>query len=124
MANWEHMRQLLVFDPSYLPTLESKLFFEGPLKARKTLNFAVLLGLATMIAIYGVLPDSTATVVGAMIVAPLMTPIMATAAALTRWNLSAAARTNIPRCARRDASALEQLGRCDQAHQPAGNGAP
>jgi uncharacterized hydrophobic protein (TIGR00271 family) len=58
------------------------LFFEGPGRLRSTINFSVLLGLATVIATYGVLSDSTATVVGAMIIAPMMTPIMAAAAAL------------------------------------------
>ena len=37
---------------------------------------------ATWIAALGVIADSTATVIGAMLIAPLMTPIMATAAAL------------------------------------------
>jgi hypothetical protein len=38
----------------------------------------VLLFLSTVIATYGILSDSTATVIGAMIIAPLMTPILAT----------------------------------------------
>jgi uncharacterized hydrophobic protein (TIGR00271 family) len=46
-------------------------------------NFVVLLALATVIATYGVVTDSTASVIGAMIIAPLMTPIMAAAAAVT-----------------------------------------
>ncbi len=47
------------------------------------MNFIVLLALATVIATYGVVTDSTASVIGAMIIAPLMTPIMAAAAAVT-----------------------------------------
>ncbi|MGB9176524.1 MAG: TIGR00341 family protein [Methanoregula sp.] len=46
------------------------------------MNFIVLLALATVIATYGVVTDSTASVIGAMIIAPLMTPIMASAAAV------------------------------------------
>ena len=46
------------------------------------MRFTVLLFLSTIIAAYGVLADSTATVIGAMIIAPLMTPIVATTAAL------------------------------------------
>jgi uncharacterized hydrophobic protein (TIGR00271 family) len=42
----------------------------------------VLLFLSTIIATYGVIGDSVATVIGAMIIAPLMRPIMATAAGL------------------------------------------
>jgi uncharacterized hydrophobic protein (TIGR00271 family) len=70
------------FDPAYLQAFEAKMFIEGALTARRLTNFFVLLLLATVIATYGVLSDSTATVIGAMIVAPLMGPIMATAAAV------------------------------------------
>ena len=50
--------------------------------ARKWSAFWVLLVLAAIIASAGVVADSTATVIGAMIVAPLMTPILGTALAL------------------------------------------
>ena len=69
------------FDPEYLPSFESKLFFEGERKNKQIVNFIVLLALATVIATYGVVTDSTASVIGAMFIAPLMTPIMAAAAA-------------------------------------------
>jgi uncharacterized hydrophobic protein (TIGR00271 family) len=65
-----------------LPAFEDKLFVEGPQTARRLTNFFALLLFATAIATYGVLSDSTATVIGAMIVAPLMGPIMATTAAV------------------------------------------
>jgi uncharacterized hydrophobic protein (TIGR00271 family) len=71
------------FDPDYIPIFESKLFFEGIKRQQKLVNFTVLLALATVIATYGVITDSTATVIGAMIVAPLMTPIIATGAAVS-----------------------------------------
>jgi len=70
------------FEAGYLPDFESKLFFEGERRKRQVVNFTVLLLLATVIATYGVITNSTATVIGAMIIAPLMTPIMATAAAV------------------------------------------
>ncbi len=70
------------FDPGYLPAMEEKLFFEGEGKIRSTSNYIVLLTLATVIATYGVISASTATVIGAMIIAPLMTPIMATTLAI------------------------------------------
>lgn len=70
------------FDPDYLQAFETKMFIEGPQTARRLTNFFVLLLLATVIATYGVLSGSTATVIGAMIVAPLMGPIMATTAAV------------------------------------------
>lgn len=52
---------------------------EGPDRAIKLSGFWVLLTLAAVIASAGVIADSTATVIGAMIVAPLMTPILGTA---------------------------------------------
>ena len=58
----------------------SKLFVtEGPDRDKKLSAFWVLIVLATIIATAGIIADSTATVIGAMIVAPLMTPIMGTA---------------------------------------------
>ena len=70
------------FTPESLPELEKKLFFEGDRRQAYLVRFAVLLFLSTVIATFGILSDSTATVIGAMIIAPLMTPILATTAAL------------------------------------------
>jgi uncharacterized hydrophobic protein (TIGR00271 family) len=81
------------FDPDYLQAFEAKMFVEGPKATRLLTNFFVLLLLATVIATYGVLSDSTATVIGAMIVAPLMGPIMATAAAVVMGNSRRALRS-------------------------------
>lgn len=58
------------------------LFFEEPGSVQKQVGFWVLLVLSVAIATLGVLADSTAVVIGAMLVAPLMTPIMATSAAI------------------------------------------
>jgi uncharacterized hydrophobic protein (TIGR00271 family) len=54
----------------------------GPNTAAKISQFWILLTLAGIIATAGVAADSTATVIGAMIVAPLMTPILGIAFAL------------------------------------------
>lgn len=70
------------FTPEDLPNFEQKLFFKGPRLRPYLVRFTVLLFLSTIIATFGVVNDSTATVIGAMIIAPLMTPIMASAAAL------------------------------------------
>lgn len=58
------------------------LFFEPPDAVRKQVGFWVLLVLSTSIATLGILADSTAVVIGAMLVAPLMTPIMAASAGI------------------------------------------
>lgn len=56
--------------------MRDQLFFEGPERTRRLSRFWLLLPLAAVIASAGVVSDSTATVIGAMIVAPLMTPIL------------------------------------------------
>ncbi len=78
------------FTTDNLPDLESKLFFEGARRRPYLVRFTVLLFLSTIIATGGILADSTATVIGAMIVAPLMTPIIATTAALVMGRLKRA----------------------------------
>lgn len=63
--------------------MRDALFFEGEAAGRKYGRFWLLLCLAAVIASAGVVADSTATVIGAMIVAPLMTPILGIALAAT-----------------------------------------
>lgn len=58
------------------------LFFEDPDSVQKQVGFWVLLVLSVAIATLGVLADSTAVVIGAMLVAPLMTPIMGVSVAI------------------------------------------
>jgi uncharacterized hydrophobic protein (TIGR00271 family) len=65
-----------------LQRMRDGLLFSGPDAARKLSRFWVLLVLAALIATAGVIGDSTATVIGAMIVAPLMTPILGTVLAI------------------------------------------
>ncbi|HMR65074.1 MAG TPA: DUF389 domain-containing protein [Anaerolineae bacterium] len=81
------------FTPADVPPFENKLFFEGAKRRIDLERFAVLLFLSTVIAAYGVLGDSTASVIGAMIIAPLMIPIMATAAALVMGDMGRAGRS-------------------------------
>ena len=78
------------FRPEDVPKFEDKLFFEGERRRPYLERFFVLLILATIIATAGIIGDSTATVIGAMIIAPLMTPIMAMAAALIMGNMKRA----------------------------------
>jgi uncharacterized hydrophobic protein (TIGR00271 family) len=80
------------FQREDLARFEGKLFFEGAQRRRKYEQFGVLLFLATVIATAGIIANSTATVIGAMIIAPLMTPIMATTAALTMGQVARASR--------------------------------
>ena len=65
-----------------LARMRDSLFFDGPKASQKLSRFWILLALASIIATAGVIGDSTATVIGAMIVAPLMTPILGTVLAI------------------------------------------
>lgn len=56
--------------------MRAAVFFEGLQTRNKVSRFWILLTLASIIASAGVVGESTATVIGAMIVAPLMTPIL------------------------------------------------
>jgi len=58
------------------------LYFENPNRHAKLGTWWFMLALSVAIATYAVLADSTAVVIGAMLVAPLMTPIVALAGAL------------------------------------------
>ncbi len=58
------------------------LYFEEPDQLHKFTSYGVMLVLSVSIATLAILQDSTAVVIGAMLIAPLMTPIMGTAAAI------------------------------------------
>jgi len=81
------------FTPEDVPQFEAKLFFEGANRRIALERFAVLLLLSTIIATYGVIGDAVATVIGAMIIAPLMRPIMGTTAGLIIGDMKRAARS-------------------------------
>jgi len=65
-----------VVDDGEIARVREALLFEEPERKCKLIRFFSLLILAAAIAAYGLLGDSVATVIGAMIVAPLMLPIM------------------------------------------------
>lgn len=62
-------------------TILNELFFDGAEWRPFLGRFSVLLVLSTTIAAMGLVADSAAVVIGAMLVAPLMTPILAVAGA-------------------------------------------
>lgn len=62
-------------------------------RAGKRSGFLIMLTLAGIIAIAGVLTDSTATVIGAMIIAPLGTPILAIGLGIVTGRLSLVVRS-------------------------------
>jgi uncharacterized hydrophobic protein (TIGR00271 family) len=73
--------------------MREQVFFDGTERGRRLSRYWLLLVLSTVIASAGVVSDSTATVIGAMIVAPLMTPILGVVLAVVL-----ADATNLRRC--------------------------
>ena len=63
-------------DSAEIARVREILLFEEPNLQARLVRFWALLVLASAIATFGLLADSVATVIGAMIVAPLMLPIM------------------------------------------------
>jgi len=72
--------------------MRDAVFFEGPDVRQRSSRFWILIVLASIIAAAGIAADSTATVIGAMIVAPLMTPILG-----TKLSVALADRSNLIR---------------------------
>ncbi|KPK88925.1 MAG: hypothetical protein AMJ88_18300, partial [Anaerolineae bacterium SM23_ 63] len=55
--------------------------------ARPDVDFFIMIGLSGIIATYGLLQDSTAVIIGAMLVAPLFTPILAFSLAIVQGDI-------------------------------------
>jgi uncharacterized hydrophobic protein (TIGR00271 family) len=84
---WIRERPVLAEDRQLL---QAKVFFEGEDSAVRYARFAALMTFAAVIASIGVVVESTAVVIGAMLIAPLMVPLLGTALALTMgWPLRA-----------------------------------
>lgn len=89
VASYEGTSQLVVAwlrdRPKSLEARQSlydKILYEGPTTRTRVIRFFALMGFASVIASMGVITDSTAVVIGAMLVAPLMTPLMGMAISL------------------------------------------
>ena len=63
-------------------TVTDELFFAPGERAPYLWRFFILIVLSTLLAAFGLAADSVAVIIGAMLVAPLMTPILAAAASL------------------------------------------
>jgi uncharacterized hydrophobic protein (TIGR00271 family) len=76
-----------VWDEDERNAVLDELFFEGPEWRPFLFRFGTLIILSTTIAALGLIASSAAVVIGAMLVAPLMTPILAVAAALVHGQI-------------------------------------
>lgn len=79
VSGWLHDRPKSV---DARQSLYDKILYEGPTTQTRVIRFFTLMGFAAVIASMGVITDSTAVVIGAMLVAPLMTPLMGMAISL------------------------------------------
>lgn len=76
--------------------LADSLYFENPGRMQKLAAWWVMLLLSVSIATFAVLQDSTAVVIGAMLIAPLMTPILGLSGALVNgWTRRAGASSTL-----------------------------
>lgn len=76
--------------------LYAKILYDGPATTRRIFRFFTLMTFAATIASTGVVADSTAVVIGAMLIAPLMTPLMGMAISLVMgWPVRLARSTAI-----------------------------
>jgi uncharacterized hydrophobic protein (TIGR00271 family) len=79
VAQWFADRPKTVDDRQQL---YRELLYEGDTAQTRTIRFGILMTFAAVIAAAGVIADSTAVVIGAMLIAPLMTPLMGMALSL------------------------------------------
>jgi uncharacterized hydrophobic protein (TIGR00271 family) len=86
--SWIGMMATHIF--RWLPTLEATdridLFDRLQVGARWNIDFMMMICLSTAIASLGLIQNSTAVVIGAMVVAPLMTPLIGAGLALVQGN--------------------------------------
>lgn len=81
-AGHEGVEPVPIASDTDIVRMRNNLFFEGDDVSARLSRFWLLLLLSAVIATAGVVGDSTATVIGAMIVAPLMVPILGTVVAV------------------------------------------
>jgi uncharacterized hydrophobic protein (TIGR00271 family) len=93
------IRRMWEFISNPLPTLtvqeRSEVFLQMRHMARANVDFMALISLAAAIAILGLLLDSSAVIIGAMLVAPLMSPILAMAHGIVQGNARMLRRAGI-----------------------------
>ncbi|MCG8347456.1 MAG: DUF389 domain-containing protein [Chloroflexales bacterium] len=73
--------------PSLTVTERAEVYQHMRRAARPSVDFFVLIALSAMIATFGLLQNSPAVIIGAMLVAPLMSPIISMAMSIVQGNL-------------------------------------
>ncbi len=84
LSGWlRRAREARVLGPAERCAVEDQLYVDDADRTGYLRRFAVLMALSTLIATFGIATDSGPVVIGAMLVAPLMTPLLGLACALT-----------------------------------------
>ncbi len=84
VVQWlRNARQRRVLGPEQRRDVETQLYPDATGRGAYRRRFTVLMALSTLIATFGIATDSGPVVIGAMLVAPLMTPLLGLACALT-----------------------------------------
>ncbi|MBA7580325.1 hypothetical protein ES708_22216 [subsurface metagenome] len=81
------LNRLVDMMPTLTPDEQAQLTQEAQEMARPTTNFFMLVILSALIASIGLLQNSAAVIIGAMLIAPLMSPLMGFAVGLTQGKL-------------------------------------
>ena len=87
---WLSRREM---DAAEAEEVEYRVFLTRGDRRARLWRFGILMALATTIATFGLATDSTAVVIGAMLIAPLMTPILGTAAGLINGKTKSTAQS-------------------------------
>lgn len=87
LTYWMTLRDLSTDENDHIE--QTVFLFRGDRRARLW-RFAIFMSLATAIATFGIATDSTAVVIGAMLIAPLMAPILGVSAGLINGRLRSA----------------------------------
>jgi uncharacterized hydrophobic protein (TIGR00271 family) len=82
--SWDELSDIL---PKLTPKRQAVVRSEMRRDAKADIDFYVLMVLAASIALFGLLQNSAAVIIGAMLVAPLMSPILAMAHSIVRGQL-------------------------------------
>ena len=80
---WELLTRIL---PTLSVSERSEVYSQMAEDARADLDFYTLMSLSTSIALLGLLLDSSTVIIGAMLVAPLMSPILSLAQGIVQGN--------------------------------------
>lgn len=81
---WQNLTEWL---PSVDKSQQAAVYLGARRDARATIDFYVLILLSTTIAYFGLLQSSSAVIIGAMLIAPLMSPILAMAHSIVQGNM-------------------------------------